>query len=169
LYPHYSAWLVAASLILLAGLGGGMWLLWRGKKLPAVLALSLSALLAAQVGLSGYNTVARERSAKHIAEAIRAEVRPGIPFYSVLTYEQTLPFYLERTFTLVQYQDEMGFGIRQEPQRWIPTLQEFAGVWAAQPEALAIMPAYVYLQLQQQGLAMKIIFQDTQHIVVKKP
>jgi hypothetical protein len=148
---------------------GGMALLYRTKKLPAVLVLSLSALLAAQIGVSGYNTVARERSAKHIAEAIRAEVKPDIPFYSVLTYEQTLPFYLKRTFTLVQYQDEMGFGIRQEPQRWVPTLDAFAKVWDAQPEALAIMPVYVYPQLQQQGLAMKIIFADTQHIVVKKP
>lgn len=169
LYPHYSAWLVTAALILLVGLLGGMALLWRGKKLPAVLLISVATLLAAQIGVSGYNTVARERSAKHIAEAIHAEVKPDIPFYSVGTYEQTLPFYLKRTFTLVQYQDEMGFGILQEPARWLPTLQEFAGVWAAQPEALAIMPVYIYPQLQQQGLAMKIIFADTQHIVVKKP
>jgi 23S rRNA-/tRNA-specific pseudouridylate synthase len=28
---------------------------------------------------------------------------------------------------------------------------------------------YVYPQLQQLGLPMKIIFADTQHIVVKKP
>ncbi|MFA6972200.1 MAG: glycosyltransferase family 39 protein [Gallionella sp.] len=169
LYPHYSAWLVTSSLILLSGLLGGMALLWRGQKPVAVLVIAMSALLAAQIGVSGYNTVARERSAKHIAEAIRAEVKPDIPFYSVLTYEQTLPFYLKRTFTLVQYQDEMGFGIKQDPQRWVPTLQEFAKVWATQQEALAIMPAQVYPQLQQQGLVMKIIFQDTQHIVVKKP
>lgn len=169
LYPHYGPWLVAAALILLGGLSVGMWLLWREKKAVAVVTLALSALLSAQVGLSGYETVARERSARHIAEAIRGEVKPGIPFYSVLTYEQTLPFYLKRTFTLVQYQDEMAFGIQQEPQRWIPTVEEFAKVWAVQPEALAIMPVYAYAQLQQLGLAMKVIFEDTQHIVVRKP
>jgi len=87
----------------------------------------------------------------------------------VLTYEQTLPFYLKRTFTLVQYQDEMAYGIQQEPQRWVPTIEEFAGVWATQREALAIMPVYAYALLQQQGLAMKTIFEDAQHIVVKKP
>ncbi|MCX7194248.1 MAG: glycosyltransferase family 39 protein [Proteobacteria bacterium] len=169
LYPHYSVWLVTAALILLAGLLGGMALLWRAQKPLAVLLIALSTLLSAQIGVSGYNTVARERSAKHIAEAIRAEVKPAIPFYSVLTYEQTLPFYLKRTFTLVQYQDEMGFGIQQEPERWVPTIADFAPVWAAQPQALAIMPVYVYPQLQQLGLNMKIIFEDTQHIVVKKP
>ena len=169
LYPHYAIWLVSASLIWLAGILSGMALLWKQKKPAAVLVIAMASLLAAQIGVSGYNTVARERSAKHIAEAIRSEVKPDIPFYSVLTYEQTLPFYLKRTFTLVQYQDEMGFGIKQEPWRWVPTLADFAHVWAAQPEALAIMPVQVYPVLQQMGLHMKIIFQDTQHMVVKKP
>lgn len=169
LYPHYGPWLVAAALASLAGLTAGMLLLRREKKPVAVAVLALGALLSAQIGLSGYETVARERSAKHIAEAIRSEVKADIPFYSVLTYEQTLPFYLKRTFTLVQYQDEMAYGIQQEPQRWVPTLEEFARVWAAQHEALAIMPVYAYALLQQQGLAMKIIFEDAQHIVVKKP
>ena len=169
LYPHYGPWLVVAALVSLAGLSAGILLLWREKKPVAVVVLALSALLAAQIGLSGYETVARERSAKHIAEAIRSEVKAGVPFYSVLTYEQTLPFYLKHTFTLVQYQDEMAYGIQQEPQRWVPTVEEFAKVWAVQPEALAIMPVYAYAQLQQQGLAMKIVFEDTQHIVVKKP
>ncbi len=169
LYPHYGPWLVAAALVSLAGLSAGMLLLWRERKPAAVSVLALGALLSAQIGLSGYETVARERSAKHIAEAIRAEVKPGIPFYSVLTYEQTLPFYLKRTFTLVQYQDEMAFGIQQEPQRWIPTVEEFAKAWAAQPEALAIFPVYAYAQVRQLGLEMKIIFEDTQHIVIKKP
>ncbi len=179
LYPKFGNWLVAASLVFLAGLLGGMALLWRAKKAAAVVVLAVGALLTAQIGLSGYNEAARDRSAKHIAEAIRAEVKlaegkhaegkQGVPFYSVLTYEWTLAFYLQRIFTLVQYQDEMGFGIQQEPQRWIPTLEEFAKVWATQSEAFAVMPAYAYAQLQQRGLAMKIIFEDAQHIVVKKP
>ena len=169
LYPHYAVWLVSASLILLTGLVAGMRLLWKENKFSAVLIISLASLLAAQLGVSGYNTVARERSAKHIAEAIRADVKPDIPFYSVLTYEQTLPFYLKRTFTLVQYQDEMKFGIEQEPWRWVPTLADFAKVWAVQPKALAIMQVQVYPILQKMGLKMKIIFQDRQHIVVEKP
>ncbi len=169
LYPNYTAWLVTASLILLFGLLGGMALLWKVKKPAAILVLALSTLLSAQIGVSGYNTVARERSAKHIAEAIRSEVKPQIPLYSVMTYEQTLNFYLGRTFTLVQYQGEMDFGGLQEPERWIPTMEQFAVVWAAKPEALAIMPVHVYPMLQQLGLNMKIIFEDSQHIVVKKP
>ena len=169
LYPHYIPWLAIGAVMLLIGLLAAIVLLKRGQKFAALLVLALSSLIAAQIGLSGYETVARERSAKHIAAAIQSYVKPDIPFYSVLTYEQTLPFYLKRTFTLVQYQDEMGFGIKQEPQRWIPTIDAFAGVWAQKQEALAIMPVYVYQMLQQQGLQMKKIYEDTQHIVVTKP
>ena len=174
LYPKLGTWLIVAALFLLVGALGAMALLWRSRKLLAVLALSMSSLLAAQIGLTGHNELQRNRSAKHIAEAIRAEVTPAggkqaVPFYSVLTYEWTLAFYLQRIFTLVQYKDEMAFGIQQEPHRWVPTLDEFANVWAAQPEAFAVMPVYAYALLQKQGLAMKIIFEDTHHVVVKKP
>ncbi len=169
LYPHYEIWLVSASLILLAGILAGMMQLWKNRKLPAVIIISIAALLATQLGVSGYNTVARERSAKHIAEAIRSEIKPGVPFYSVLTYEQTLPFYLKHTFTLVQYQDEMGFGIKQEPSRWVPTLADFKKVWEEQPRAYAIMQVQTYPILQQMGFRMRIIFKDRQHIVVEKP
>lgn len=169
LYPHYAPWLFVAAVIGLAGLGLGLRALWRGEKFFGVLAVAFAALLTAQIGLSGYESIARERSARHIAEIIHGEVTPDIPFYSVLTYEQTLAFYLKHTFTLVQYQDEMAYGIQQEPQRYIPTLAEFASIWKNQPRALAIMPSYVYPQVQQLGIPMQIIFQDTQHVVVKKP
>jgi 4-amino-4-deoxy-L-arabinose transferase-like glycosyltransferase len=169
LYPKFGAWLAVAALVLLTGLLGGMLLLWRSKKGIAVVVLALSALLTGQIGLTGHNEAARDRSAKHIAEAIRAEVKQDIPFYSVQTYEWTLAFYLPRIFTLVNYQDEMSFGIQQEPQRWVPTMEEFAKVWATQPEALAIMPVYSYPVLQKLGLSMKTIYEDSQFIVVKKP
>lgn len=169
LYPHYAPWLLAAALVWLAGLLPGLRALWLGRKGAAVLMLSLAALLAAQIGLSGYESVARERSAKHIAAAIRDQVEPDVPFYSVETYEQTLPFYLKRTFTLVHYMDEMDYGVQQEPERYIPTLAEFAAVWRAQPKALAIMPRDRYPDVQALGLPMQVIFEDTQHVVVKKP
>ncbi len=168
LYPHYTSWLVVSSLVLLAGLLGGMLLLRREQKMLAVVTLAFSSLLFAQIGLSGYNVLASERSAKHIAAAIAPQIKSGVPFYSVRDYEQTLPFYLKRTFTLVQYQDEMGFGLGQEPQRWIPTIEEFAQVWAKQTEAYAIVHVHDYPRLKELGLSMQIIFEDSQNIVVKK-
>ena len=173
-YSAYAWWLLAAALVWTAGAIAALVLLRRSTdtkdhKFTAVLVLALSTLLAAQLGSSGYNTIARERSGYYIAEAIRPYVKPGEPFYSVDMYEQTLPFYLKRTFTLVQYQDEMAFGIVQEPQRWIPDYAGFAKVWRAQPAALAIMPVDTYTRLKQMYFAMKIIYEDAQYIVVSKP
>ena len=174
LYPKFGAWLVAASLVWLLGIVAALALLRRqnvvGTHKPvAVLVLALSTLFAAQLGTSGYNTIAKERSAYLVADAIRPYVKADAPIYSVANYEQTLPFYLKRTFTLVDYQDEMAFGIMQEPQRWIPDIASFAKVWQAQPAALAIMPVSIYPQLKQLDFAMKIIYQDSQLIVVSKP
>jgi len=173
-YGEYAWWLVAAALIWSLGMIAALVLLRRpnlaeASKPAAVLVLAFSSLFAAQLGTSGYNTIAKERSAYFIAEAIRPYVKADEPFYSIATYEQTLPFYLKRTFTLVAYQDEMAFGIMQEPQRWIPDIPGFATVWQAQPAALAIMPVSIYPQLKQLDLDMKIIFEDPQYIVVSKP
>jgi 4-amino-4-deoxy-L-arabinose transferase-like glycosyltransferase len=173
-YSAYAYWLTAAAMVWLIGVVAALVLLrrphaYKSTKLPAVLVLALSTLLAAQLGASGYNTIAKERSAYYIAEAIRPYVKTDEPFYSVDTYEQTLPFYLKRTFTLVQYQDEMSFGIIQEPERWIPDYSSFAKVWQAQAAALAIMPVETYKRLMQLDFAMTIIYEDPQYIVVSKP
>lgn len=174
MYGEYGHWVMAALALWLLGVVAALMLLRRPDSAKvhrpvAVLVLAISSLLAVQLGVSGYNTIAKERSAYLIADVIQPYVKKDIPFYSVLTYEQTLPFYLKRTFTLVQFQDEMGFGIQQEPHRWIPDIPSFANVWQAQPEALAIMQVEIYPMLQQQGMAMKIIYEDTKHIVVSKP
>jgi 4-amino-4-deoxy-L-arabinose transferase-like glycosyltransferase len=170
-YGEYSTWLIVASLVLTLAVLAALVLLHRsGSYKPvAVLVLAFGVLIATQLATSGYNTIAKERSAYLVADAIRSYVKPGVPIYSVANYEQTLPFYLKRTFTLVQYQDEMAFGIIQEPQRWIPDIPSFAKVWQVQPEALAIVPVTYYPQLQQQNLGMKIIYEDSQLIVVSKP
>jgi len=169
IYPQYAVWLISGVALLLAGVLLAVWLLKHERKFVAVSTLAFSSLLCAQISLSGYNTIANERSAKHIAAAIQNDVKPDIIFYSVLDYEQTLPFYIKHTFTLVQYEDEMGFGIRQEPHKAIATLAEFALAWHAQTQALAIMPVYAYPMLQQLGVEMNVIYRDTQYIVVKKP
>jgi 4-amino-4-deoxy-L-arabinose transferase-like glycosyltransferase len=172
-YSAYAWWLTVAALVWLLGVIAALVLLRRPnadeRKFAPVLVLAVSTLIAAQLGTSGYNTIAKERSAYYIAEAIRPFVKADEPFYSVDMYEQTLPFYLERTLTLVRFQDEMAFGIMQEPRRWVPDYASLAKAWQAQPEALAIMPVETYARLKQMDLAMKTIYQDPQYIVVNKP
>ena len=169
MYGEYSRWLVVAMVLWVLGVSAALWLLRREKKPFAVTVLALSSLLAVQIGLSGYNTIARERSSYIMADAIKPLIKPDVPFYSVYCYEQTLPFYLKRTFTLVDFQDEMDFGIKQEPERWIASVDLLAKRWSMQAEAYAIVPTQMFYTLQQQGMAMKEIYRDEQYVVVSKP
>jgi len=169
MYSNYSVWLVIALVIWLIGMGVAMWLLRRESKMVAVIVLAFSSLVATQAAVSGYNTIAPERSSYILANAIKPLIKPGVPFYSVLCYEQTLPFYLKRTFTLVDFQDEMDFGIKMEPERWIPTVDVLAKRWSTQAEAYAIVRPQMLSILQQQGMAMKEIYRDEEYVVVTKP
>ncbi len=169
LYPQYAVWLIVGLGTLLLGVIAAIWLLKCKHKLSAVILLSFCSLMCAQVTLSGYNTIAFERSAKHVAEAIKDQVTPDIPFYSIFDYEQTLPFYLKHTFILVQFEDEMAFGIQQEPQKAIANFADFAPAWRDQPKALAIIPAQFFFHLQNLGIEMTEIYRDRQYVVVKKP
>ena len=169
MYSEYSVWLVIAAAFWLASVIAALWLLRRDNKMIAVVVLAFSSLIAAQAGVSGYNTIARERSSYIIADAIKPLIKPDVPFYSVFCYEQTLPFYLKRTFTLVDYQDEMDFGIKMEPERWIPSVELLAKRWSTQADAYAIVPTPLLYILQQQGMAMKEIYRDEQYVVVSKP
>ncbi|MFX7938281.1 hypothetical protein ABTK47_19265, partial [Acinetobacter baumannii] len=42
---------------------------------------------------------------------LQSVIRPETPLYAVNMYDQTMPFYLQRTFTLVKHADEMEFGV----------------------------------------------------------
>jgi 4-amino-4-deoxy-L-arabinose transferase-like glycosyltransferase len=169
MYSDYSVWLFVAAAIWFAGICMALWWLRRENKMLAVIVLACTSLVFSQLATSGYNTIARERSSYILAEAIKPLIKPEVPFYSVFCYEQTLPFYLKRTFTLVDYQDEMDFGIKMEPERWIATVDLLAKRWSTQAEAYAIVPTQLLYILQQQGMAMKEIYRDEQYVVVKKP
>lgn len=169
LYGEYANWLVVTLSFLLFMLIVALLRLWQGHKFQAVLTLSLSMLAAVILSTSGYNIVARERSAAHIAEKIQPLVKADMPFYSVEMYEQTLPFYLKRTFILVEYKDELEFGIKSQPERWLATLTDFAAAWKKDKEAMAIIPIFFEPQVRGLGLEMKEVFRDHQYYVVTKP
>jgi len=169
MYGEYATWLTVAILIWVGGMVAALYGLRRGNKAGAIVTLALSTLLATQIGVSGYNTIARERSAYLIAEAIAPQIKPDVPFYSVYNYEQTLPFYLKRTLTLVDFQDEMAFGIGQEPHKWLPNADALAVRWKTDAEAYAIMPLFAVQILKEKGMEMREIYRDHQLVVVVKP
>jgi hypothetical protein len=169
MYQDYVPWLFAAGI---TGLLGGAYALYqnhRSRMLAAVTATGLCGLVAAQLMVTGYDSFSPSRSSYHIARKIAPYLRPDLPFYSVGIYDQTLPYYLQRTVTLVLFRGEFEMGIEQEPQLWLPDLKAFEKAWRAQREALAIVDPYYFDQLVISGLPMQVIARDARRVIVKTP
>lgn len=169
LYQQFLPWLRIAAFFWFAGSIAAIRLAKRERVLAAVCLMSVGGMLMAQAVYYGYDKLSPASSARLIAPKIIPWLKPGVPFYSVAMYEQTLPPYLHRTLTLVAHPDEMEFGLQQEPNKWIPTVAQFERLWPLQPYALAVMSPMEYTQLSHDGVAMHIIAQDTRRVVVVTP
>ncbi len=169
LYQAYVPWLITAGGVLTAGAVLATLLALRERPRIAVIALAAGGLGCAQLVLTGHESLAPANSSYYLVQQIRPHLKPGLPFYSLGIYEQTLPFYIKRTVTLVEAKDELSFGIAQEPQKWVPDFVEFSRRWREHPEALAIMHPNTIAYFDQQGLPYEIIGRDTRRAVVRKP
>jgi len=128
--------------------------------------LSFSSLAAGQLAMMGHDSLARSSSAYYLAQEIAPHMKPDTPFYSVGTYEQTLPFYIKRPVTLVAFADEMAYGLAQEPHLGLRDMAEFERAWRGNRYALALMTPEKYAELEKSGLPMQVIARDTRRVVV---
>jgi 4-amino-4-deoxy-L-arabinose transferase-like glycosyltransferase len=169
LIQAFKPWIAAAALIALLGAAYAAWVARRGNVPRAVLVTGLAALLATQLLVTGHESLSPSMSAYRMAQQVKPYLKPGIPFYSVGTYDQTLDFYLGRTMTLVQFRDEMDYGLQQEPQLAIPTVEQWRDIWKQQPYALAQVEKGIYEQLQGNGFPMQLIAKDHRRYFIKTP
>jgi len=168
LFRDYADWLIAAGLLQIAGAVAGAWLAWRGKTNTALILLAGSGVAFAQLALSGHESLSRANSAYYVVQKIQPELKPGMPFYSVNTYDQSLQFYLRRSTTMVVYKDELGFGIAQEPQKFIPDFAQFEQTWTKEREALALMSPDAYDMYRARSLPMRMVARDSRRIIVAR-
>ncbi len=167
LYETYVPWLFATGGVVLSGSGYAFYRCLRGHITATLIALCFSSLAAGQLAMMGHDSLARASSAYYLAQEIKPWLKADTPFYSVGTYEQTLPFYVKRTVTLVAFADEMAYGLAQEPGLGLPDYREFERAWRGSPYALAIMTPQTYAEFEKNGLPMHIIARDTRRVVVK--
>ena len=167
LYLAQTPWLYAAGATLLIGTLAAIGFGWRGHVKHAVIACALAGLATTQLLVMSEDGLSPAHSTYHLAQKLQPYLKPGAPFYSVRTYEQTLPFYIKRTVTLVDYQDEMAYGLQQEPALWVPTLAEFEQHWRSHDYALAVMSLEVFDELQKAQLPMQLIARDTERVFVR--
>lgn len=169
LYADYLPWLLTAAATLVIGGVLSLVLARRGQPWHSSIALGLAGILAASLGLLGHESMAPTNSAARLAAQIRDRVPPQAPFYMVRTYDQTLPFYLARTFTLVEFRDELDFGLRQEPAKAVDSIAEFARRWRSGEQAFALMDHAMFREFQAQGLPMRVLARDLRRVIIANP
>ncbi|MEO8007902.1 MAG: phospholipid carrier-dependent glycosyltransferase [Betaproteobacteria bacterium] len=169
LFALFSKWIRASVLTLLVASCVAIFFAWRERIEVALVALGAGGLLLIQIIMTGHETLSPSFSTAHLAGMIRPLLDADTPFYSVRTYEHTLPFYIKRTVTLVDYGDEMEFGLQQQPELEIPTMEEFETRWRSDRKALAIMGPDIYSELTGRALPMRLLAADARRVIVSKP
>jgi len=169
LYLEARPYALGGAGVLLAVGVVGPWLLWRGRRWAALIAVAIGSLFLIECLEDAYEKLAPRQSGLMVAEKLRPLAGPSTRLYSVGIYDQTLPFYLGRTMTLVDYVDEFETGLKSQPQLGIPDVPAFKAEWLRQADALAIMHPDIYQALRAQGLPMQLVHEDPRRVLVRKP
>jgi 4-amino-4-deoxy-L-arabinose transferase-like glycosyltransferase len=169
LAPFAKAIAIAAVLFLLSA--GLAWrLLGQDRKRAAILALAFGSVTAVTATMLGHDAYGRQlKSSEAVVRQLAPYLRADTEVFAVRFYDQSLPFYLGRPVTLVDFRGEFAFGEDAQPSRWLPTLEDFAGRWRAQPRAAAMMSPATYRELEQMQLPMRVAYRDPDRLVVVKP
>ncbi len=130
----------------------------RRGPLPAAALAALATVLLLGILLPAAGQLPRQVELQKLLAAASEQLHPGSALYCVDAYEQSVPFYLRRTCTLVGYRGELDFGLTQEPGKWIADLSGFASRWRIETDAMALIRPESYVELQRMGLPMRVIY-----------
>jgi 4-amino-4-deoxy-L-arabinose transferase-like glycosyltransferase len=169
LYDEAHVHMVVGAFALLCAAIAGTWLLARGRRMLAIVIVAFGTVLAIERLEEAYEVLSPRQSGFVVAEKMRPWLSPATRLYSVGHYEQSVPFYIGRTMTLVDYRDEFALGIQSEPGRIVEKVAQFPAQWQRPGEALAIMQPDLYDKLKAQGLPMQLLHADSRRVLVRKP
>jgi 4-amino-4-deoxy-L-arabinose transferase-like glycosyltransferase len=102
---------------------------------------------------------------------LAAALAPGdrdAPLYSVATYDQSLPFYLRRTVTLVRYRGELDYGLRKAPGAEIADVADFIRLWSGESRAFAVMEKGMFDDFKRRGVPMRLVAQTVNRVLVSR-
>ena len=157
------------ALIFLGCAGAAWWLLGRRRTTAAVLSVALGHFAATLVVMEMHDSFGQLKSAAPLAKVVLPLLDAKTPVYAVRSYDQTLPFYLQRNIVLVDYVDEFSYGQQHEPGKSITKLEDFIVRWQAEPRGAAYMTRATWLELRERGVPMRTVFEDPRRLVVIKP
>ncbi|MEO6565532.1 MAG: glycosyltransferase family 39 protein [Casimicrobiaceae bacterium] len=172
-YASSVGWVIAAGLLLSATGIVTLRSLLKRQRVNALAVLVLGAMTACQLGAVVAYEVDRYFSAERLIERISGgeslrPFRPELPFYSVDTFDHTVPFYLGRQVILVKEKGELDWGIARAPRTYIAEFATFEQRWRDGGDAYAIMAPSTYEALRRADLPMRLIDTDGRRVVVTR-
>lgn len=163
-------WLTAAASMLLVG-GTAALVLRKSKVWAAFGAIAVASLFFWHAVNVAFWQLGDLYSSEQMIERLTNDERPfapNTPFFSLGSFDQTVPFYLGRPVTLVADRSELREGVKAEPGKFIYSFPEFVERWTAATEAHAIMSIYDYEALRANGVAMRPVERDRRRIIVAR-
>ena len=167
----YIPWILASITAFTAGAGAAAGLFHAGNRSAGIIALAFGSLTAGILAMDGHDTQSRLSSTYHIVREIEAAYGPldrNLPFYGIQMHDQTLPFYLKRPVTLVEYTDEFALGLNAEPEKGIAKVKDWKPRWMALKQGYAIMNPVHYAQFVAEGLPMRVLARDPRRVIVSR-
>ncbi len=167
IYQRLRWWVVAGALVLCAG-AFCLFIAHRNPRRYLVIG-GLCAMLGFQVFNWGMQELSPSRSSREVADAIIASQLRDSPVYSVGGgYPPSLPFYLGKPITLVEFKGELAMGIDAEPEKWLGSWEQFVERWQAESQAVAIIKPDAFERYRTLGLPMRKIYQGPRRTVVAR-
>lgn len=167
-YAQYTYWVMAAlaALVIFSAFAA-----WQSKRngLQSIVGFACGFFLCAIIAGTGHETLGRAVSGIDLVERIKASIPEKVSFYSIRLLDHTVPFYLGRTMIMVESPDELEFGVNQEPELWMPTLDAFIARWQGDQTAYAMMVPEQFDALKAQNFPMQEVDRDSRRVIVKHP
>jgi 4-amino-4-deoxy-L-arabinose transferase-like glycosyltransferase len=162
----------------LAAVALGMLLAWLiGRQATplartlAVVVITLGMNLGLRLAFWANDGLSPSRSAAGLVAELRAATPPydpRAPFYQIGLYDQTLPWYLGRTTTVVAYRDELALGLDAEPDRGIASVPAWIDVWRRLPQGYALMDPATFVALTRDGVPMREAAHNPRYVVAAR-
>lgn len=178
-YQQYAVW-IAVGLVAALAIMMSSWLALRGfngqspahrlrKLLDSFLRAAIAFFVLIQVVGLGHDTHGRSISGADLAVVVRPYIQNDTPVYSIRMLDHTFPFYIQHPNIMVDMQDELEFGINQEPDTWAPKLSDFAVRWKNDRAPVAVVPLQYLDDIAALNLPMAEVGRDTRRAVFVKP
>lgn len=167
-YTQYTYWVIATLIALIIFCA---YAAWQSKRngIQSIVSFACGFFLCAIIAGTGHETLGRAVSGIDLVERVKFSIPEKVNFYSIRLLDHTVPFYLGRTMIMVESPDELEFGVKQEPELWMPTLDAFIERWKEDQTAYAMMVPEQFEALKAQNFQMQEIDRDSRRVIVKHP